>query len=154
MQRSILQLRQNTLDAGTLDELAGTWVDGRLKQYVLARTLAAKKNRPEVFSEGDYVPLDVVGPMAKHLVAFARVSGASSTITVVSRLVGRLLSENNGLAVLPSRWSDTVIKIPDAIQGSFSDAFVPDRRLSIGAEVRPGELFAALPIAFVMRLRP
>jgi (1->4)-alpha-D-glucan 1-alpha-D-glucosylmutase len=147
-------LRQNKLATASLDELAGHWVDGRLKQYVLARTLAVKKNRPEIFSEGDYVPLEVIGRMSKRLVAFARVSGVSSTITVVSRLVGRLLTQNNGLNVLPSLWDDTVIKIPDVIQGSFSDAFVPDRRLLIGAEVRPGELFAALPIAFVARLGP
>ncbi|HEY6618187.1 MAG TPA: malto-oligosyltrehalose synthase [Steroidobacteraceae bacterium] len=145
--------RKASLEGGTLDELAESWVDGRLKQFVIARILEVRKNVPEIFAEGDYVPLEIIGPMSKHLVAFARVYGGLSTITVVSRVIGRLLHNGNGLKVVPSLWSDTVIKIPDDVLGRFSDVLVPERGLSIGPTVTPGELFTALPIAFLASLR-
>ena len=45
---------------------------GRVKQAVIARTLALRRAVPELFARGDYMPLEATGALARHVVAFAR----------------------------------------------------------------------------------
>jgi (1->4)-alpha-D-glucan 1-alpha-D-glucosylmutase len=53
-------------------ELAANMDDGRIKAYLIWKILNLRKQQPELFQLGEYVPLEVAGERAKHLVAFAR----------------------------------------------------------------------------------
>src|ERR1700721_599416 len=52
--------------------LARTWHDGRIKQAVIARCLAARRANALLFASGEYIPLIARGPVADHVVAYAR----------------------------------------------------------------------------------
>ena len=65
-------VRQKSQDAALSDGLAAQWPDGRLKQFLIKRVLGLRKEMPALFSEGIYQPLETAGPMAAHVVAFAR----------------------------------------------------------------------------------
>jgi maltooligosyltrehalose synthase len=65
--------RATALDAGAAPAaLLATWQDGRVKQALIARTLALRARRPGLFADGAYRPLSVEGPMADHVLAFTR----------------------------------------------------------------------------------
>ncbi len=53
-------------------ELTANMDDGRIKAYLVWKILNLRKQQPELFQLGEYVPLEVTGERAKHLVAFAR----------------------------------------------------------------------------------
>ena len=142
-------VRQNSLEGGLLEKIASNWMDGRIKQFIIARVLAVRRKMPTVFLQGAYVPVEVAGSMSRHFVAFARIDGSSHAIVVVCRAIARLLSKDKGLHVSASHWKDTRILIPKELQGTFSDALAPKHQLSIGAEIGAGEIFTALPIAFL-----
>jgi (1->4)-alpha-D-glucan 1-alpha-D-glucosylmutase len=142
-------VRQNSLEGGSLEKIASNWMDGRIKQFIIARVLAVRRKMPTVFLQGAYVPVEVAGSMSRHFVAFARIDGSSHAIVVVCRAIARLLSKDKGLHVSASHWKDTRILIPKELQGTFSDALAPKHQLSIGAEIGAGEIFTALPIAFL-----
>ena len=55
-------------DAGAL---LASWRDGRIKQHVVARTLALRRRHPELFETGHYEPLEAEGALADRVVAFA-----------------------------------------------------------------------------------
>ena len=63
---------------GPPEDLAQTWRDGRIKQALIARTLALRRSTPELFAEGSYEPLEVRGTFADHVIAFARRLGRRS----------------------------------------------------------------------------
>jgi (1->4)-alpha-D-glucan 1-alpha-D-glucosylmutase len=44
----------------------------------------------DVFTQGDYEPLDVTGPHADHVIAFARRHGRDAVIVVIGRSFGEL----------------------------------------------------------------
>jgi maltooligosyltrehalose synthase len=82
--------------------LAANWRDGRIKQSTIARILAVRKSASKLFSKGSYVPLETIGPLAAHIVAFARMFDGDFAITAASRLCVRLLSDESSLAPHPS----------------------------------------------------
>jgi (1->4)-alpha-D-glucan 1-alpha-D-glucosylmutase len=66
-------------------ELARNWADGRLKLAWTRRLLKLRTELVDVFTDGNYQPLEVSGPHSDHVIAFARTHGRGATITVVGR---------------------------------------------------------------------
>jgi malto-oligosyltrehalose synthase len=83
------------IDANASDQsppaLAAHWQDGMVKQAVIRRALALRREAPELFARGTYQPLVVAGLKAHHIVAFARSLGGTHCLVVVPRVVSRLL---------------------------------------------------------------
>jgi (1->4)-alpha-D-glucan 1-alpha-D-glucosylmutase len=88
--------------------------DGRIKLYLLWKTLGLRRQHPDLFQEGEYLPLAVEGAKANHVVAFARKSETSSVLVVAPRLVAGLLNDIdvNVPPIGPRVWEDTHILIP------------------------------------------
>jgi (1->4)-alpha-D-glucan 1-alpha-D-glucosylmutase len=70
--------------------LLPNWRDGRIKQAIIARALRVRAAKPGLFTQGAYVPLKIEGPAADRALGFARIHDGFATITLVTRLVGRL----------------------------------------------------------------
>ncbi len=129
--------------------LAPHWRDGRVKQAVICRALALRREMPRLFARGDYRPVRVTGQMAEHVVAFVRSLDDSHCLTVVPRLPARLLrtGEADSIIVSPESWHDTMLHPPDdlarrTMRDRISDSY-PDRRLSLG------NLLAGFPLALM-----
>ncbi len=83
------QARQRALDnPADIGELLSNWRDGRIKQAVIAQVLALRKANVELFSDGAYTALEVVGPQADHVVAFCRELQGRHVLVVVPRWPG------------------------------------------------------------------
>ncbi len=93
-------------------ELLHAWRDGRVKQALISHALAARTRRPELFASGDYVPLEVEGPLAKHVLAHARQKDGEAAITVVTRLPARILDDAEAPIVRPGAWEGTSLHLP------------------------------------------
>lgn len=89
----------------------GVWRDGRPKLHLTRRALTLRHERPDLFEKGEYLPLDVSGPRAEHLVAFARRHEDLIAITVAPRLYTRLTNVSGALLPGPDVWADTRIDV-------------------------------------------
>jgi (1->4)-alpha-D-glucan 1-alpha-D-glucosylmutase len=115
--------RMASLESGAFDALVANWQDGRIKQAVIARALAVRRATPRLFAEGSYVPIDLEGPLARHVIAFARVLDDQIAITVVCRLTFGLLGDDS-LSIQRLRWSGTRLRLPSQCRDAqFFDAF-------------------------------
>lgn len=92
-------------------ELLPTWRDGRVKQAVIARILSFRAAYSTLFAEGGYEPLKIEGPLAEHVIAFARHQRDEVAIAVATRLAARLVESDLPL-VPPTRWEGTMICVP------------------------------------------
>jgi (1->4)-alpha-D-glucan 1-alpha-D-glucosylmutase len=92
-----------------LADLMNNWRDGRIKQHVIARTLAFRGAHPTLFSDGSYQPLEVRGEHAERIVAFARQHGSDVAVTIVPRIASRLLRTTNEIAFDAGKWADTIV---------------------------------------------
>ena len=65
--------------------LAQTWTDGQLKLAWTAHLLKLRSELADVFTFGDYQPLEVSGPHRDHVFAFARQHGRNAAIVAIAR---------------------------------------------------------------------
>ncbi|WP_300320501.1 malto-oligosyltrehalose synthase [Accumulibacter sp.] len=123
--------------------------DGRIKLYTLWQGLALRSRWPEVFEQGDYLPLKVSGEHAAHVCAYARRHGDRSLITLVPRLPARLLGDRQVLPLGTEVWGDTALELPHGL------ATVPWRNALTGSahaaadQLAVGELLAVFPVALL-----
>jgi len=127
--------------------------DGWVKLLVTSRALAARRAQRTFFDEGTYVPLEIAGPRARHVVAFARVAGGSSVITAVGRYFAAL-DVPARRPVGPEVWQDTRIVLPDGITtGAFRDVIgdtVVNVEEQMGVRTLPvSAAFSMLPATFL-----
>jgi (1->4)-alpha-D-glucan 1-alpha-D-glucosylmutase len=123
--------------------------DGRIKLYILWQSLALRERWPDVFREGDYLPLTVHGGAAAHVCAFARCYADRAFITLVPRLTVGLLSELPLLPMGPEVWGDTTVELPDEIAGcEWTNVFTGEVHTA-ASSFAVGRLLACFPEALL-----
>jgi (1->4)-alpha-D-glucan 1-alpha-D-glucosylmutase len=136
-------------------DLAERWPDPDVKLWVTARTLALRRDWPEVFSFGDYIPLSAIGPAERHVLSFARQYDQRVVVTAVPRHFHRLAgSRSRTTRELPrADWGFTKLVLPEAgdgawrceLSGNRLDPQVLDGDLVLDVD----ELFDVLPVALL-----
>ena len=130
-------------------ELVDTWKDGRIKQHVVARTLALRRAIPWVFSDGGYQPLDVSGSQADRVVAFQRRAGDAVAIVVAPRLVAPLLGESQRPLPPAAAWGGTTIApVSPAETSVFRNAMTGITHHAASAW-RVADLLGTFPVALL-----
>ncbi len=131
-------------------DLLASWRDGRIKQAVIARTLAVRRSAPELFAGGDYMPLEAKGPRAGNVVTFARKLGNSIAIVVVPHLPARLMRSGGDIVFVEDAWDGTTIDV-SALAGlaPLRDAFGGTEHPPGGKAVKIAELLREWPVAFL-----
>jgi (1->4)-alpha-D-glucan 1-alpha-D-glucosylmutase len=128
--RAKMLARVRQLGAG---EVLADWDSGMPKLWMTARVLEMSKLRSDDFSAGSkYQPLVAQGSHLARMLAFRR---GENLITVVPRFTLTLAGE----------WGDTRLPLPG---GAWRNAFTGD---VIQRDIAPAELFAAFPVALLIR---
>ncbi len=118
------------------EKLTQSWSDGRLKLAWTAHLLKMRNELADVFTDGDYQPLEVSGPHCDHIVAFARRRGRSAAIVVAGRWFAPFTQ--GGRSWPKAEAFDATINLQGfAVEGD-ADA---------GTEIRVSSLFQTLPAA-------
>ncbi|CAG9176396.1 hypothetical protein LMG23994_03398 [Cupriavidus pinatubonensis] len=132
--------------AGWAEWLAD-WRDGRIKQQIVRHVLAARRAHEALFRDGDYQPLAAKGPLADHVLAFARTLGEQQALTVVSRLGATLVADIP--LVPPARWGSTMIDTGTGQARCWVDALTGQAFAADG--LRIPHVLGALPVALLLR---
>jgi (1->4)-alpha-D-glucan 1-alpha-D-glucosylmutase len=133
---------------GPAAEVLAGWRDGRVKLLVTARGLRLRQALPRVFGEGAYLPLGVTGPLARHVIAFARHDAEAWVLAVMPRLPVGLAAVGvppTGHAV----WSDTAIRLPDGAPARFRSALTGEHVTASDGSLPLGDMLATLPVALI-----
>ncbi len=143
--RAALEELGDTIDAPAL---LAAWRDGRIKQAVIARLLALRAARADLFSLGDYQALPVEGAQAGKIVAFLRRQGPDRMLVVVPVHVADLLEGADRPMIEPARWADTeVLMPPGTASNAWLDVMTGRRRKTSARRLRVAELLSDLPVA-------
>jgi (1->4)-alpha-D-glucan 1-alpha-D-glucosylmutase len=102
----------DNLNSALTGELLTNPEDGRLKLYVIWKALCLRKQYPELFQFGKYVPAAVEGSQADHVVAYMREWEDKRVLVIVPRLVEKLIGENETFPIRPEVWADTHVLLP------------------------------------------
>ncbi len=126
----------SALHAPDWEKLVQSWPDGRLKLAWTAHLLKMRNDLAEVFTNGDYQPLEVSGPHRDHIIAFARRRGRNAAIVVAGRWFAPF-TQGGRTWPKPEAFDATV-----DVQG-----FVVDGYVDAGTSIPASSLFRHLPAA-------
>jgi (1->4)-alpha-D-glucan 1-alpha-D-glucosylmutase len=130
-------------------ELAASMYDGRIKAYLIWKILNLRKRQPDLFQLGEYVPLEITGERAKHLVAFGRRHGTQVLIVVAPRLCAQLLAGKLRMPNSEEVWQDVQITIPDDA-APFRDLFTGEKYATEHGGFLAKHLFHNFPVALLL----
>jgi (1->4)-alpha-D-glucan 1-alpha-D-glucosylmutase len=143
------ELRRAYLEQGADPAmLLANWRDGRIKQHVVARTLALRRRHPDLFETGSYEPLEVTGALADRVIAFARRAEQVAMIAVAPRLAAALLEEGETPCPTRAAWGDTRLKLPADFSGDLHDEQT-GRLVPASGSIAIAEALAELPVALL-----
>jgi len=132
-----------------LSNSSGVLRDGRLKLNLIAALLRQRQRVPDLFAEGDYVPISVSGPRANHVLAFTRRHGERSMVVIAGRLLFHAMQDG----VIPETfWTGTTVDFPENRKGR-AYMLVSDGRMSTLNPTGPtpvGPLLNGLPFSVLI----
>ena len=143
--------REASLDASIAPaELMQSWRDGRVKQAIIARTLALRAEAPALFTEGTYVPLQADGPHAGSVLAYARVHEGRAAVVVVTRLSATIQADMNFPLIQPALWGETSLVLPRSLADRALSDILGETEDVMGKDRIPmAELLGRLPVALL-----
>ncbi len=137
------QWRQN------LQPLVDEMADGRIKLYTLWQTLMLRQRWPEVFRDGEYLPLTVSGQSAAHVCAFARRVGVRVLVALVPRLPLRLSGDINTLPLGLRAWGDTRLEFSPELASLPWFNVLSGETHAAADHLAVGELLNYFPVALL-----
>ena len=90
------------------EDLLRHWADGRIKMFLTQRILRFRREHPDIFRQGNYLPLKASGSFADCCVGFVRQLGEQWIMALAPRLSSRL-----GFPPIGEKWSDTTMEAPE-----------------------------------------
>lgn len=132
-------------------ELVENWKDGRVKLYTIAKALEFRRVHRDVFHSGDYLPVEVYGPAAGHVIAFARRAGEDWAVTAVPRLLAEVCGSRPSFACAEA-WDGTCIRLPGAAPRIWRNVFTGEPLE--GGALPVGRLFGRFPVALLGNRTP
>jgi (1->4)-alpha-D-glucan 1-alpha-D-glucosylmutase len=155
------QLRRRMLDeligateqvsdrAAFAQELVKAKEDGRAKLYLIREALACRRAHAPLFREGEYRPLETRGPLAEHILGFARVAKETVALTIVPRLLARRGIEEPPLS--DSYWGDeTRLLVPPQTGPRLVNQLTGERLAVDRGAVSLADVFANFPVALLV----
>ena len=104
-------------------DLLFSWEDGRVKLFVTWKALSFRRERKELFQDGAYVPLPVIGGLKEHALAFARNRGDAWAIAAVPRLATRLAPPGEFPLGLGTWGARSAVRLPAEAPVRWRNAF-------------------------------
>lgn len=133
---------------GTVQGLTDSRENEGIKQLVVQRALAVRAARPELFAEGDYVPLRVSGTGADCVVAFGRHLGEGWALAVASRFPHRL-APDGAPPIGRDVWAETALVLPADAPAEWRAALTGARLAADDHELPVAEVLRELPVALL-----
>ncbi len=122
--------------------------DGRIKMLLTYKTLAARKEHPNVFLDGEYSPLRVTGKLRNHVVAFAREYENATAVTIAPRWFTSIVDEQS-FPLGKSVWGDTAVYLPPPRTRVWGNALTGER-IEKGGRMPVAEILTSYPTALLI----
>jgi (1->4)-alpha-D-glucan 1-alpha-D-glucosylmutase len=123
-------------------------IDGRIKMFLIYKTLAARREHQNLFLDGSYSQIRVTGKYRDHIIAFSREFENSIAVIIAPRWFTSLVDENSfplGIKV----WGDTSVYLPAPGSRVWGNA-VTGETIEKGGRVAIGDILTNFPTALLI----
>jgi (1->4)-alpha-D-glucan 1-alpha-D-glucosylmutase len=140
---------QDDADIGRLvQDLLSTREDGKIKLFLIYRSLKAKKGNRQIFRSGVYLPLESAGRLRNHVIAFAWRYEHQWALIIAPRFLSHLVQEGE-FPLGRQVWRDTQVKMPKGAPAAWRNV-ITSEVLSAGKALSVGDILLSFPVAFLI----
>ena len=143
--------------ASIVRQLLTQCTDGRIKLYLIWRSLGCRRQHPALFSAGEFIPLQVVGERSHHIFAFLRRHGKEHALIAIPRWIANTPNSSDTSAQR-TFWSGTKLILPPAAPSVWHNIFttktIENRIEGESTSVAASDLFADFPVALLVPSEP
>lgn len=133
-------------------ELISNWSDGRIKLYLIWKTLGFRRVFGELFTDGEFVPAEVSGERAENVTAFFRIRGKRSALIVAPKWLAASGMDRE-LSAQKQFWGETSIsfleKAPDQWRNVLTGERIMAQKSGERASVRVADALSKFPVALL-----
>ncbi|BCA79934.1 malto-oligosyltrehalose synthase [Desulfuromonas sp. AOP6] len=133
---------------GLLHDLLAHMDNGWIKLFLIRRGLRERHRYPELFQQGDYLPLEITGPGREHVIAFARRQPEVMSVTIAPRLLAGWLEEGS-LPLGRELWGNTALVLPGGSPFSWRESFT-EAHISGEHGILIGEVLQSFPVGLLI----
>jgi len=147
-----LQARGEQASVSMMDDLTQNWRDARIKLYLIWKALNFRKEHPDLFLKGEFLPVRVDCSRHQNVAAFARRYRGQWAIAVVPRCVVRSLDLPDSTS--PDQfWADTKISLSTSAPSSWCNVFTNEKITALTEKEQRtmaiAQLFGRFPVALL-----
>ncbi|MFZ2444858.1 MAG: malto-oligosyltrehalose synthase [Syntrophobacteraceae bacterium] len=136
-------------DIGPLvQDLLSAKEDGKIKLFLIYRTLKAKKANREIFRSGAYLPLESAGRFGGHVIAFAWRYQRQWAMVIAPRFLSHLVQEGD-FPLGRQVWRDTEVIMPDGAPAAWRNV-ITGEVVSAGKTLYVGDILLSFPVALLL----
>lgn len=128
--------------------LLATWPDGRIKLHVARAALHLRRQWPELFADGSYVPLGSTGRRADNVVGWARRRGRHTVVAIVPRLMLHHAGMGRFATGSPV-WSATACTLPKTAPDEYVDVLSGQTIRATRGRLQVAQALGTLPVAIL-----
>jgi (1->4)-alpha-D-glucan 1-alpha-D-glucosylmutase len=134
-----------------VQQVLNSWEDGRVKLCVTYKGLNARKSYSEIFRDGEYIPLQVVGHRQEHVCAFVRRRQTGCALVVIPRLLTKLVRVGT-MPVGQDIWGEDLLLLPDGMPERWLNVFTGEKLKVSGSNyrLRLSDVLRRFPVALLM----
>ncbi|HEY2144099.1 MAG TPA: malto-oligosyltrehalose synthase [Candidatus Udaeobacter sp.] len=118
----VLRETYESRNGENIERMLASWQDGLVKMHVLNRALNARTANPDLFLDGEYLPLEIRGQHEDRVIAFARKKGNDWVISVSVRCVASLQAPIVGAHDRREFWQQTEMILPNGAPVTWANA--------------------------------
>ena len=134
----------------SLQELIAARLDGRIKMFVTQRTLALRRDHPDLFAQGEYLPMEATGPRREQILCFARKREGRAVLVVTPRLLVGVTPQGE-TPFVANLWKDTDLVLGD-LPGRWWNVFTEKEILAENQTLRIDRLLTSMPVCVLVSL--
>ncbi len=109
-----------------ISDLLARWPNGRVKLWLVSQALRFRYHHLELFTQGDFLPLETSGKRAECVVSFLRHRAGDCALVVVPRWLAQAQCEPSVIPP-PEFWSDTRIHLPSSAPRTWRNVLTNER---------------------------
>jgi (1->4)-alpha-D-glucan 1-alpha-D-glucosylmutase len=132
-----------------VESIARSALDGRAKMWIVWRALELRREQPDVFKLGQYVPLHAHGSRADHVVALMRRHASGNIVAIAGRLWMKLGAKAEALPLGKHTWDDTVIDA-GPLSGELMNVLTGEKVAVENGKIRIAAAFSRFPGALLV----
>lgn len=97
---------------GFIEKMFDNLESGQIKLFLTYKCLQARKQHPDLFQHGNYIPLHAGGALSENIAAFARAHENKTAVVVAPRFYSALIKPGNR-NIDPEIFKDTYLELPE-----------------------------------------